>query len=64
MSGAMRDRLVVHPEYGAAWFYSACAVDALMQAAAEWGCPFYELDEGYQYGTVRVMVRKKEKNEV
>lgn len=54
----MTDRLVVHPAYGQAWFYSACMTDALMQAAAKWDCEFADLLDGYWRGEVRVLVRK------
>ena len=56
---AMQERMVVHPKHGQAWFHSACAVDALVQAATEWGCPFADLLEGFRRGEVRVKVRKE-----
>lgn len=54
----MMDRLVVHPRHGQAWFYSACALDAILQAAGEWNESSSELLAAYKEGTVRVMVRK------
>lgn len=56
---AMMDRLVVYPRHGQAWFFSACALDALLQAADKWDDSSAELLQAYKEGIVRVLVRKE-----
>ncbi len=56
---AMADRMVVHPMHGAAWFFSACATDALVMAATEWCEPFSDLLDLYRQKKVRVLIRKE-----
>lgn len=57
MSG-IQDRLVVHPLHEPMWFFSACALDAILQAACEWDEDSADMLEAYRAGTVRVMEKK------
>lgn len=58
----MAERLVVHPVHGAAWFFSCCSTDALVQAAGKWDECTADILDAYRRREVKVLIRKEDKD--